>query len=247
MSGTHKTKSIILKTVPYGETSLIVTALTELFGVQTYIIKGVRTGTNKQSAKAGYFQPGAILEMLVYHHPLKTINFVKEFKWAFLYKNIYQDIFKNAVALYLVELLQKCGRQPEENPVLFYFAEDILQHLDGCSEQQVANFPLFVTVHLPSVLGIQIIDNYDEEFTILDLHDGRFVSRQSGNRHFLEGNSSKIISQLLKARHPEELDELQLSGVVRNQLLHDLEIFYQLHIPEFGKIRTLPVLHEILN
>ena len=38
---THKTKGIVLRTVKYGETSLVATVLTELFGVQTYMVTGL--------------------------------------------------------------------------------------------------------------------------------------------------------------------------------------------------------------
>src|SRR6187431_1942886 len=82
-SMTHKTKGIVLRTVRYGETSLVVTIFTELFGVQTYMVNGVRT-SKKSSAKANHFQPGAILFMLVYHNDQKQMQRIKEFKWDFL-------------------------------------------------------------------------------------------------------------------------------------------------------------------
>ena len=50
---THKTKGIVLRTIKYGETSVVVTIFTELFGVQTYMVNGVRT-TKKSSAKANH-------------------------------------------------------------------------------------------------------------------------------------------------------------------------------------------------
>ncbi len=37
----HNTKGIVLRTVKYGETSVIVTIFTELFGIQSYIVNGV--------------------------------------------------------------------------------------------------------------------------------------------------------------------------------------------------------------
>ena len=49
----HKTKGIVLRTVKYGETSVIVTILTELFGLQSYLVNGVRTSSGKGGSKAG--------------------------------------------------------------------------------------------------------------------------------------------------------------------------------------------------
>src|SRR5205085_7273201 len=126
----HKTKGIVLRTVKYGDTSLIVAIFTELFGIQSYLVNGVRTSTKKGSGKANLFQPAAILDLIVYHNELKNLHRIKEFKWDHLYQHIFSDIKKNGVALFMVELLTKCLKQPESNPDLFYFMEDSLVHLD---------------------------------------------------------------------------------------------------------------------
>ncbi|WP_315819946.1 DNA repair protein RecO [Paraflavitalea speifideaquila] len=50
----HSTKGVVLKTVKYGETSVIVTIYTELFGIQSYLVNGVRTSTKKGRARPIY-------------------------------------------------------------------------------------------------------------------------------------------------------------------------------------------------
>ena len=102
----YKTKGIILRTLKYGETSIITTAYTELFGIQTYIVKGVRQSSKKSQGKANYFQPSAILEMEVYHNTLKNLQFIKDYSWAHLYNHILFDVVKNSVANYIIELVQ---------------------------------------------------------------------------------------------------------------------------------------------
>ena len=52
---THKTKGIVLRTVHYGETSVITSVYTELFGLQSYIVKGVRQATEKIAIEANIF------------------------------------------------------------------------------------------------------------------------------------------------------------------------------------------------
>ena len=74
----HKTKGIVLRTVKYGETSVIVTIFTELFGIQSYLVNGVRTSTKKGTGKAMLFQPSAILDMIVYHNELKQLQRIKD-------------------------------------------------------------------------------------------------------------------------------------------------------------------------
>ena len=243
----HKTKGIVLRTVKYGETSIIVTIFTELFGVQSYLVNGVRTYTKKGTGKASLFQPSAILDLVVYHNELKHLNRIKEFKWAVIYQHILSDVPKNAVALFMVELLTKCLKQPEANPDLFHFTEDIFMKLDGSSGAVMANLPLFFALHLPFHFGFRITDNYSKENSYLDLMEGSFVREQPRHPHFLEDKQAAVTSQLLQVMQPEELEDIKLNHDFRRNLLFVYETYYALHMPDFGTMKSLPVLREILS
>jgi DNA repair protein RecO (recombination protein O) len=243
----HKTKGMVFRTVKYGDTSLIVTVYTELFGVQSYIVSGVRTSTKKGPGKANLFQPTAILDLVVYHNELKHLQRIREFKWGYLYKHIFFDVIKNAVALFMVELLQKCLRQPEPNPELFYFIEDAFIHLDDAEGPVLANYPLFFTLHLAGFFGFRIEDTYSERNSVLDLQEGIFVEERPHHLHFLEGNYAYTTSQLLRVRQPAELSELLLNQDTRRHLLHAYRDFYALHIADFGEMKTLGVLQTIVG
>lgn len=242
---THKTRGIILRTVKYGETSLVVSVFTELFGVQTYMVNGVRSA-KKSTAKANLFQPGAILDLLVYHHEQKNMQRIREFSWAILYQHVLSDVIKNSITLYIVELLYKSLKQPEENSSLFYFCEDVLLHLDTSDRAVTANFPLYFALHLSHFLGFRINDDYDENHRVLDLREGGFVAEQPLHPHFLEGEAALLTSQLLKVMHPAELSQFHLHHEIRRKLLHHYHDYYALHIPDFGEMKTLSVLQHVL-
>ena len=243
----HKTRGIVLRAVKYGETSLIVTMFTELFGLQSYLVNGVRTSTKKGSGKANLFQPTAILDLVVYHNELKHLNRIKEFKWSYLYQHIFSDVPKNAVALFMIELLTKCLKQPEANPELFEFCEDAFIHLDESTGSVMANFPLFFALHLPVFFGFRISDEYSDKNSIVDLQEGMFVPERPNHFHFLEGKQAEVTSELLKMMQPEELEQLKLNHDFRRQLLFAYETYYALHIQDFGTMKTLPVLREVLG
>ncbi|HUR64868.1 MAG TPA: DNA repair protein RecO [Chitinophagaceae bacterium] len=243
----HKTKGIVLRTVKYGETSVIVTIFTERFGIQSYLVNGVRTATKKGTGKANLFQPAAILDLVVYHNELKHLNRIKEFKWSVIYQHIFSDVPKNAVALFMVELLTKCLKQPESNPELFYFVEDVFLKLDESSGSTMANLPLFFALHLPVHFGFRITDNYSEQTHYLDLQEGSYSDEQPHHPYFLEEKEAAVTSQFLKVMQPDELNEIKLGHDFRRQLLHRLETYYALHIHDFGTMKSLPVLREILN
>ena len=243
----HKTKGIVLRVVKYGETSLIVTIFTELFGVQSYIVSGVRTSTKKGTGKANLFQPTAMLDLVVYHNELKHLNRIREFKWHYLYKHIFSDVPKNSVALFMIELLTKCLKQPEAHPELFEFCEDAFMHLDESSDAVMANFPLFFALHLPAFFGFRISDDHSDDSPILDLQEGTFVAERPDHFHFLEGKQAAVTSELLKIMQPEELEQIKLNKDFRRQLLFTFETYYALHIQDFGTMKTLPVLREVLG
>lgn len=243
----HHTKGIVLRTVKYGETSVIVSIFTEILGIQSYLVNGVRVSTKKGSGKANLFQPSAILDMIVYHNELKQLQRIKEFKWAHIYQHILSDVKKNAVTLFMVELLTKCLKQPEANPDLFYFTEDTFLSLDAASETVTANFPLFFSLHLPVFFGFRFSDNYSENNSFLDLQEGAFVKEHPAHPHFLEDKQAFITSQILKVQQPGELEDIKLNHDFRRNLLYQYEVYYKLQIQDFGTLRTLPVLKEILS
>jgi DNA repair protein RecO (recombination protein O) len=231
--------------VKYGETSVIVSIFTELFGIQSYLVNGART--SGKSTKAHFFQPSSLLEMQVYHNELKNLQRIKDLKWSSLYKNIFSEVTKNAIALYMVELLQKCLKQPETNEELFHFCEDAFLQLDISTNSVTANFPIYFAVHLAQMLGFRLLDNYSEEKNIFNLQEGIFSDEQSASPHHVNKEISHHIAELLRALQPPELEEIKLNRRTRFTILKILENYYLWHIPEFGQMKTLNVLSEIMG
>ena len=240
------TKGIVLKTLKYGETSLIANIFTEKFGIQSYLINGIRK-SGKASTGISLLQPSSILDMTVYHSELKNLQRIKDFNWSILYQSILTDVTKNAVAMYMVELLQKCLKQPEANSELFEFCEDAFIHLDKASTAVTANFPLYFCIHLAYFFGFRLHDNYDHESQILDLQEGAFSDQIPNHGNILDGVNSYAVSQILKAQKPEDLIEIKLNKNIRKEILLFLQSYYSFHIQDFGPMKTLPVIQTILS
>jgi DNA repair protein RecO (recombination protein O) len=241
----HKTKGIVLRSVKYGESSLVVSIYTELFGMQSYMVNGVRTASAKQPYRANLFQPATILDLVVYQNDRSSLQRIKEFKWAVIYNDIYRNIHKNTVALFITEVLQKCLNQPEANPELYEFLEDVFTQLDEGDQMVTANFPLYFLLHLAHFFGFRIQDTFNGSNTVLDLREGNFVSRRPQHPNYLEDSLSEISSQVLKTQHPRELTELQMNREQRKVLLDAYLSYYVFHQPGFGSLKSIPVLHAL--
>lgn len=246
----HKTKGLVLKTVKYGETSVILSVYTELFGLQSYLVNGVRTASKKGNVKANFFQPAALLDLVVYYNEFKQLNRIREYKWAAVHVGLFTDVLKNGVALYMTELLTKCLKEPESNPDLFAFIEDSWNHLNDCPDPVMANFPVFFAVHLTNFFGFlprhqQMGERATAE--LFDLQDGVFTTALPAHPFYLEARYAQVVAELLQVRRPEELTEIQINAVIRAHILEAMEQYYSLHIPDFGRLKSLPVLREILR
>jgi DNA repair protein RecO (recombination protein O) len=243
----HKTKGIVVKTVKYGDTSIIATIYTELFGMQSYMVKGIRKPTKKGTNNANYFYPSACLDLQVYHNEFKHLQFIKEYQWSKLYTSLHFDVVKNAVAMFCIELLQHSVKQPETNPDLFYFIEEILSILDETSDNTIiANYPLYYATKLAEYLGFSIQNNYSETYPILDLQQGFFINDFPKHNFYIENNIAFVASQVLSITFVNELTTLKLNQTIRRQLIDYLIKYFELHVTQFTPIKSLEVLREVL-
>lgn len=247
---TFKTRAIILRTIKYGETSLVVTAFTERFGTQTYMVNGVRTA-KQNGGKAAQLQPGAILALDVYHQPLKNMQRIREQNWGYLYGHIFSHVVKNSIAMFMLELMAHTIRQPEPHADLYAFCEESLVSLDKAETTVAANFALFFSLHLAHFFGHRIYEggapNGNGQTMYLDLADGCFTPDRPEHPHYLEPEAAAITADLLKVMQPSELIQIPLNRQMRHYLLQKYLEFYALHIPEFGQMKSLNVLKEVLG
>ena len=243
----HATKGIVLRTVKYGDTSIITTIYTELFGIQSYIVKGVRQSSKTSAGKASFFQPAAMLDMEVYHNEQKQLQFIKEFQWSYLYEHVLFDVVKNTVATFVIELLQHSLKQPEANPELFYLIEDTLKQLDKGNDTLTGNLPLYFALHLCSELGFRMHGNYSEQTPVLDLQEGMFIAEKPTHPYYIDGVLAETTSQLAAIRFYNDLENISLTRIVRRELLQAYQTYLALHIHDFGEMRSLAILQEILS
>jgi DNA repair protein RecO (recombination protein O) len=144
-------------------------------------------------------------------------------------------------------LLHKCLKQPEENSTLFYFCEDILIQLDAADKNVTANFALYFALQLTQFLGFKMNDDYNPGQPILDLQEGGFVAEEPSHPYFIDGENALWTSQLLKVMQPGELAAFKMHHDTRRKLLLYYQDYYALHIADFGQMKTLTVLHEVLS
>ncbi len=242
-----KTRGIVLRTVKYGETSVIAAVYTELFGLQSYLINGIRTEQRKASAKANLLQPGAILDMVVYHQSSKNLQRIKEFKWGTIYQHIYFNITKNAACLFAIELLIKTLSQPEPNDDLYWFIENSLVYLDREDEWFTANFPIYFSLYLMHYYGFSLLHYSEKPNHYFDLREGSFVEEHPVHPHFLSPGITRYLIELIAVKQPNLIGTVKMTREIRAELLSGIQQFFNLHYNDFGQMKTLTVLKDVFR
>jgi len=242
----HNTRGIVLRVTKYGDTSVIISAYTELFGLQQYIVKGVRVTSKKGANKGVFYQPAAILQMEVYHAPMKSLQMLKEVSWDYVYQNVYSDVLRNAVALYIVEVLQQT-MQPEPHPELFYLIDDTFKQLDKGGPGLVSNLPIYFLIHLSQTMGFGLQGKYGLDTPILDIKEGEFVAKPPAHPYFLEEQTAQVASSFLQVQFYNDLETISLSGGQRKKILELFQLSLSWHYKKFSDIKSLPILQSILH
>jgi DNA repair protein RecO (recombination protein O) len=177
---------------------------------------------------------------------MKQLQFIKEYRWGYIYESVLFNVVKNTVAIFVMELLQHSLKEPEANPELFYLIEDTLKQLDKGNATLTGNLPLYFTLHLASEMGFQLQGTYSAKTPIIDLQEGNFVERIPLHPYYLEGYLAETTSSISNLSFYNELENIQLNKTIRRQLLEAYQLYLSLHIPSFGQMKSYAILQEVL-
>jgi DNA repair protein RecO (recombination protein O) len=177
---------------------------------------------------------------------MKAMQMVKEVSWDYVYQNVYSDVLRNAVALYIVEVLQQT-MQPEPHPEMFYLIEDTFKQLDKGGAGLVSNLPIYFLIHLSQTMGFGLQGKYSNETPILDIKEGEFVSKPPAHPYYLEAQTAQVASTFLQVQFYNDLETISLSSAQRKKILELFQLSLSWHYKKFSEIKSLPILQSILH
>lgn len=239
----HNTKGIILHHIKYGENSVIVYIYTREFGRQSYIINSIRS--KKSPVRAGLLQPLFVLDLEVYYRESKSLQRIKEITSFTPFHSIPLHPVKNAIALFLAEILYKIlwEEKPEED--LFDFLSNSIEFLDT-TYLSPANFHLHFLVRLSRYLGFNPEDNYTATNRFFDMRSGRFKPEKPAHKDYLTPELASLLHDFINSDFVT-CDKIIMDHTRRVAFLNQLVRYYQIHNEGLGMIRSLEVLKAVFN
>ena len=235
------TKAIVLSTLKYSDSSLIVKCYTQEEGLKSYLIRGILKA-KKGGLKIAYFQPLNQLNIVASHRNKGSLNTIKEVQISNPYKTIYKNIIKQSVVLFLSEVLSYSIKEEEKNNALFEYIETGLVWLD--LHDKIANFHLLFLLNLTRFLGFYP-DLTEKEKRGFDLLEGNFTDITS-HKNIIYGNNFYQFKKLLGINF-DNIENVSFNKLERQIVLKIIIQYFELHLDGFKKPKSLQILETVFS
>ena len=233
-------QAIVLSKIRYKDLDLIVKCYTKTHGIVSYLVKG--SLSNKRKLKPSYFQQLSLLELETNHKSTRALQYIKEVKTFIPFETLHTNVYKSTLVLFISEILAAVLKEETPNHGLFTFITTSLQILD--KEEKYANFHSLFLLELTKFLGF-----YPEEISTnsayFNLLEGRFQD-YSENNFTIEGENLTIFKKALGTKF-DAFTTFKLPSKQRQMLLNMILAYFQLHLDDFKKPKSLAVLNQVFN
>lgn len=236
-----KTRGIVLRSVRFGESSLIVDVLTKSSGRVSFMVHIPKTSKGK--IKKQYFQPMTLLDFEYDFRQRSNLQRIKDVRVSLPYSSISIDPAKSCISLFLSEFIYYATRNEQENPTLFTYISTSLEWLDNAYED-FANFHLVFMMRLGKFLGFH---PFLEDFTpgcFFDLRNGCFTLSMPLHTDFLNAADARHLYNLMRMNF-DTMKLFKLSHDDRNRITEIVLRYYKLHLPNMPELQSFDILREV--
>lgn len=239
----EKSKAIVLNSLRYGESQMIVDLFTETRGRLSFMLRVTQNGRSQM--KKQYFQPLTVLDIEFDYRPARGLQKLKAVAMAFPFRSLPFDMAKIAIALFVAEFTTHATRSEQADAALYGFVENSVRWLDACDEG-FANFHIIYMLHLTRFIGFYPnADDYTPG-DYFDMRDGCFTTYQPLHPDFLRPDEAQKIGLLMRLNYAT-MRLLRLTRDERNRCLDVTLAYYKLHQPGFPEMKSLEVLRELFG
>ncbi len=236
-----KTNGIVLSKLKYRDNDLIVKCYTSQRGVVSYLLRGVLK-SKKGSAKTAYFQPLSQLQIEENYKANQSLQFISDVKLKVVYKTLHVNILKSSIVMFLSEVLSSVLKEEERNDYLYEYLMTSFDWLDD--EVEYANFHLLFLLNLTKHLGFYP-DESSKDKPFFNLNTGAF-ELQPQTLYTISDENLIILKQLLGINF-DALNTVKLNSKQRQSFLSMLLLYFELHLGDFKKPKSLVIFNQVFN
>ena len=225
-----QTPAIVLKSFPYGDTSLVARCFTREMGKISIIARGAR---RNKSPMGAYLQPMSFIELVFYHKTTRELQTASRMSFLASFSGIMSDLKKIALGLATVELTDRTLRDQDTHTNLFDELVSVLKVLNERQDKLNLVF-WYYQLKLLTELGFRP-DLYDRELPGYRLPD------PAGGP-----NSRQILEALLNC-DLESLPTRSATAADRKVISEYINAQIRYHFEDISELQSFKVLKQILD
>ena len=226
-------KGISLHYYKYSESSVIAKIFTENYGLQSYIIKGIRNKNSKN--KLSYLHPLNIVSLEISVNKKKGLPFVKEIRSEHNLSSTYSDMQKKFICMFISEVLMRVLMEKQTDKHLYNFAEKTIFYLNK-TEELNKKFVLVFLLKLTEFLGFHPNKDFSNK-DYFDLESGEFTNHPP--YYNIRGENKKYLSALLQN------ESVDIPYKNRKKLIVSLQKYFSLHHYNIEKLKSYEVIESL--
>jgi DNA repair protein RecO (recombination protein O) len=234
------TKAIVLSKIRYKDKDLIVKCYTKQFGVVSYLLKNILSKKSKISS--AYFQQLSLLELETNHKQTRTLQYIQDVKILIPFETLHTNILKSTIVMFISEILSNVLKEEEPNHNLFAYIKTALLLLD--KEQNISNFHILFLLNLTKYLGFYPQTN-KISYNNFNLLEGQFQKTET-SKYCVKGENLTVLKQVLGMKF-DEFSTLKLLTHQRQNILNMILLYFELHLGNFKKPKSLTILNQVFN
>lgn len=239
----ERLRGVVLRTVKYNDKNAVVRVYTDTRGLLAFLLP--QSAGKAARVRRALFQPLSLVEIESDILPSRDIFRIKEARCLVPLAEIHADPVKNAVALFLTELLSHVIVEQERNAPLFSFIANSVQVLDK-AEAGVSNFHICFLYNLGLFIGIEPDSGTYSPGKCFDMLNGVFVDGLPPHPHFVEGREAEAVYRLSRMNF-SNMHLFKMNRLQRNRLLALTLDYYRLHNSSIGELRSPDVLASLFE
>lgn len=238
---TYKGRGVVLHTLKYGETSMVVFLLTDIGGRRSYMVQGVRS-RNGRGSKQGLLQPMFPVEFEGLESSHQQMHRFKEVRAGFVLRSLPFDVRKSTMALFMAEVLYRLVRESEANEPLFDFVWGCVGGLDILDEG-VANFHLWFLANLSRYLGFYPGNDYTDG-AWFDVREGLYTPLRPTHTSVMTQECARMLDRLMQC-DVRCLAEIELNREQRVDFLNAMLVYFGYHLDAVSAVQSVRILREV--
>ncbi len=244
------TDAVVLRTVNYSETSIIVTLFTKNSGKITLMAKGAR---KPKSPFAAQLEPMNILNINYFHKDSRNIQLLKESTFIDNSMSIRETYESLNYGLSIVEILDKLLQEYDVDPIIYRLCIKTLSAIKDSLAQYDIIFSFFLlqlSIRLGFMPELNRCCNCTQplETAKFDEHRGELMCENCvhGGEIKFSAGTIKLLQALIKT-HIDNLHELKYADQNLIEIDSFLDYYSKFHLDGMTKVKSLKILRELVH